>query len=103
GDTKFIIASNTKALATLMLAKLVDQGKIAWDTPATQLLPSFALGDADTTSKVQVKHLICACTGMPRQDLEWLFQWAGATPTHVIETLATVNPTSKFGTRFEHS
>jgi hypothetical protein len=34
-DTKFVIASNTKALATLMLAKLVDSGKIAWDTPAT--------------------------------------------------------------------
>ena len=102
-DTKFLIASNTKALATLMLAKLVDGEKIAWDTPATKLLPSFRLGDADTTSKVQVKHLICACTGMPRQDFEWLFQWAGVTPAGVMETLATMQPTSKFGELFQYS
>lgn len=102
-DTKFLIASNTKGLATLMLAKLVDDGKIAWDTPAQKLLPSFALGDADTTSQVQVKHLICACTGMPRQDLEWLFQWAGVTPARVLETLATMQPTSKFGELFQYS
>ena len=45
-DTLFMIASNTKALTTLLLARLVDQGKLTWDTPATRLLPSFRLGDA---------------------------------------------------------
>ena len=103
GDTKYMIASNTKALATLMLAKLVDQKKIGWDTPATQLLPSFKLGDADTTSRVQVKHLICACTGLPRQDMEWLFQFAGVTPAGVMATLATMQPTTKFGELFQYS
>ena len=28
-------------------------------------------------SRVLVKQLICACTGLPRQDLEWLFQFEG--------------------------
>ena len=103
GDTKFMIASNTKALATLMLAKLVDEKKITWEQKATELLPSFKLGNADTTSKVQVKHLICACTGLPRQDFEWLFQWAGVTPEKVMETLGTMQPTSKFGELFQYS
>jgi CubicO group peptidase (beta-lactamase class C family) len=67
GDTLFMIASNTKAMTTLMLAKLVDEHKLTWDTQVTTLLPSFKLGSADTTSRVLVKHLICACTGMPRQ------------------------------------
>ena len=79
-DTLFMIASNTKALTTLMLAKLVDEEKLTWDTPVTSLLPSFKLGDADTTRQVLVKHLICACTGLPRQDLEWLFEFQGVTP-----------------------
>ena len=35
GDTLYMIASNTKALTTLLLAKLVDEGKITWDTPVT--------------------------------------------------------------------
>lgn len=102
-DTKFMIASNTKGLATLMLAKLVDSGKIAWDTKATELLPQFKLGDADTTSKVEVKHLICACTGLPRQDMEWLFEWDGVTPAKVLEVLGTMQPTSKFGELFQYS
>ena len=43
-DTLFMIASNTKAMTTLMLAKLVDQQKLTWDTLVTQVMPSFSLG-----------------------------------------------------------
>ncbi len=102
-DTLYIVASNTKALTTLMLAKLVDEGKLTWETPVTKLLPSFKLGDADTTSRVLVKHLICACTGLPRQDLEWLFQYEGVTPSGALATLAGMQPTSKFGELFQYS
>jgi CubicO group peptidase (beta-lactamase class C family) len=103
GDTKYMIASNTKALTTLLLAKLVDEHKLGWDTPATQLLPTFKLGDADTTRQVQVKHLICACTGMPRQDLEWIIHFGGMTPARTLEVLGTMQPTSKFGELFQYS
>jgi len=103
GNTLYIIASNTKALTTLMLAKLVDEKKLTWETPVTTLLPSFKLGDADTTSRVLVKHLICACTGLPRQDFESIFQYEGVTPEGALKTLATVQPTSKFGEMFQYS
>jgi CubicO group peptidase (beta-lactamase class C family) len=102
-NTLFMVASNTKGLTTLMLAKLVDEKKITWDTPVTSLLPSFKLGSPATTSQVKVKHLICACTGLPRQDLEWLFQFQGATPESALATLATMQPTSKFGEMYQYS
>lgn len=102
-DTLYIIASNTKALTTLMLAKLLDEGKLTWETPVTSLLPSFKLGDPDTTRRVLVKHLICACTGLPRQDYEWLFQYAGVTAEGALKTLATIKPTSTFGEMFQYS
>jgi len=102
-DTRYIIASNTKALTTLMLAKLVDENKLTWETPATQLMPSFKLGDAATTEAVRVKHLICACTGLPRQDYEWLLEYAAVTPDGAMATLATMQPTSKFGELFQYS
>ncbi|HEX6943503.1 MAG TPA: serine hydrolase domain-containing protein, partial [Gemmatimonadaceae bacterium] len=102
-DTKYMIASNTKALTTLMLAKLVDAKKIAWDEPAVEALPSFKLGDADVTKQVEIKHLICACTGMPRQDLEWLFEFEGVTPEKAMGVLGTMQPTSKFGELFQYS
>ncbi len=103
GDTLYMIASNTKGLTTLLLAKLVDEGKITWKEPVTQLLPQFKLGNADTTKRVLVEHLICACTGLPRQDFEWLFQFKGVTPDGALATLATVQPTSKFGEMFQYS
>jgi CubicO group peptidase (beta-lactamase class C family) len=102
-DTLYMIASNTKALTTLMLAKLVQEGKMTWETPVTKVLPSFRLGDADTTGRVQVKHLICACTGLPRQDFEWLFQFEGVTPEKALATLGQMQPTSKFGELFQYS
>jgi CubicO group peptidase (beta-lactamase class C family) len=102
-DTLFMIASNTKALTTLMLAKLVDEKKFTWETGVTDLLPSFKLGNSETTSRVLVKHLICACTGLPRQDYEWIFRFRGVTPEGAMATLATVQPTSKFGEMFQYS
>ncbi len=102
-DTLFMIASNNKALTTLMLAEQVDAGTFGWDTPVTQLLPSFKLGDADTTRQVRMRHLVCACTGLPRQDMEKLFNSEGATPASVMATLATMRPTSGFGELFQYS
>lgn len=102
-DTLYIIASNTKAMTTAMLARLVDRGRIAWDTPVNRLLPGFALGDSQTTQKVRVEHLVCACTGLPRQDFEWLFEFADATPESTLATLATMQPTSEFGALYQYS
>ena len=102
-DTLFMIASNTKALTTLLLARLVDQGKFGWDTPVIDVMPSFKLGDAQTTREVNIRHLICACTGMPRQDMEWLLNSRDATPETVLKALGGMQPTSKFGELFQYS
>ena len=83
-DTLFMIASNNKALTTLMLAKLVDAGNFTWDTPATEVLPTFKLGNPNTTRQVLMKHLVCACTGMPRQDMETTFEGEHLTPELLV-------------------
>lgn len=102
-DTLFIAASNTKAMTTLLLAELVDEKKLRWDQPVTEVYPSFKLGDVATTRQVLVKHLVCACTGLPRQDLEWLFEYKQATPSSAMTLLGTMQPTSRFGEVFQYS
>jgi CubicO group peptidase (beta-lactamase class C family) len=102
-NTLFMAASNTKGMTTLLLARLVDQGKLRWDEPVIEAYPSFKLGDADVTRKVLVKHLICACTGLPRQDLEWIFEFKNATPETSMALLGTMQPTSHFGEVFQYS
>ena len=103
GDTLFMVASNTKPLTTLLLAKLVDDHRMTWATPVKTLFPKFRLGNDETTRSVQLKHLICACTGMPRQDLEWLFEFGKMTPDSSLDLLGTMQPTSKFGELFQYS
>ena len=102
-NTLFMIASNTKAMATLLLATEVSEGKFTWDTPVTQVYPSFRLGNAEVTQQVLMKHLVCACTGLPRQDLEWLFEYERATPQGVLDLLGTMQPTTRFGETFQYS
>ena len=61
------------------------------------------MGDEGTTAQVKVKHLICACTGLPRQDYEWLFEFDGVTTQDALGTLATMQPTSGFGEMYQYS
>src|SRR5215813_14096274 len=51
----------------------------------------------------EIEHLICACTGMPRQDMEWLFEGGRGTPSSSFDLLATMKPTTKFGEVFQYS
>ena len=102
-NTLFMAASNTKGMTTLLLSELVDEKKLRWDEPVTEAYPKFKLGDADTTKRVLVKNLICACTGLPRQDLEWIFEFKNATPESSLALLGTMQPTSKFGEVFQYS
>jgi len=101
--TLFMAASNTKGMTTLLLAELVDGKRIQWDQRVIDVYPSFKLGDAETTKKVLIKNLICACTGLPRQDLEWIFEFKNATPESTLALLGTMQPTSKFGEVFQYS
>jgi CubicO group peptidase (beta-lactamase class C family) len=67
------------------------------------LLPEFKLGDPAVTAQVQVKHLVCACTGLPRQDFEWIFEFKDATPKTTLASLGTMVPTTKFGETYQYS
>jgi CubicO group peptidase (beta-lactamase class C family) len=103
-NTLFMIASNTKGLTTLMLARLVDEGKLSWDEHVTQAYPTFRLGSDATTQQVLIKHLVCACTGLPRKDLQWIFDTNPNTPaSDTFVQLAATQPTSAFGEVFQYN
>ena len=102
-NTLFMAASNTKGMTTLLLAKLVDEGKVKWNDFVTAAYPKFKLGDARTTEQVRIEHLICACTGLPRQDLPWLFEFRKADAALSMEMLGKMQPTSGFGEVFQYS
>ncbi len=58
-------------MTTLMQARLVDAGRVHWNSPVTELLPDFALADPAFTHALRLWHMSCACTGMLRQEERW--------------------------------
>jgi CubicO group peptidase (beta-lactamase class C family) len=102
--TQFMIASNTKGMSTLLLSRLVDAGKLKWDDPVVKVYPSFRLGDDATTKQVLVRHLVCACTGLPRKDFQWLFNTPRTMPaSDTFKQLAATQPTSGFGEVYQYN
>ena len=101
--TRFMIGSSTKPLTTLMMARLVDQGVFAWNTPITALLPEFELGDAEITSRMEMRHTVGACTGMPRRDMELVFRSKNISPEERLAQMKTMRPTTGFGETFQYS
>jgi CubicO group peptidase (beta-lactamase class C family) len=101
--TKFMIASNTKGMATLLLSVLADEGKLRWSQPVTDLYPEFRLGSDETTKSTLVRHLVCACTGLPRKDYAFILADSGAPASDTFRQLAQSEPTSDFGELYQYN
>lgn len=103
-DTRFRIASNTKPLTTLLLAMLVDEGRVRWTDRVRDVYPAFRLGSPDATELAQIRHLVSASTGLPRADLAWSLVFDRATPaSRTFDLLARTVPTSGFGEVYQYS
>lgn len=63
--TRFQIASNTKAMTTALLARLVEQGKLDWKAPVTRYLPDFRMHDPWVSTHMQVADLLTHSSGLP--------------------------------------
>ncbi|PJK10892.1 penicillin-binding protein [Lysobacteraceae bacterium NML120232] len=64
-DSIFKIASNTKAMTGALLARLVDQGRLAWDDPVIRHLPDFRMYEDWVTREIQVRDLLIHNSGLP--------------------------------------
>lgn len=69
-DSQFFAASVTKLIVTIVVIRLVEQGRIALDDPMAQYLPAELIGGLhvmngiDRTGEITIRHLISSHTGM---------------------------------------
>src|SRR6185436_15542982 len=70
-DTLFAIGSCTKAFTTFVLATLVDEGKLAWDTPVRDYVPEFRMHDPIASERMTPRDLVTHRSGLPRHDALW--------------------------------
>lgn len=63
-DTLFGIASNTKAMTAALLAGLVDEGKLTWQTKVIDVIPEFQMPDAYVTREFTIIDLLAHNSGL---------------------------------------
>ena len=102
-ETRMMIGSSGKSLSTLLMATLVDDGLMSWDTPAISIYPDFAVVDPALTESLTMRNLVCACTGVPRRDLELLFNANSLSAADMVASLAGFTFFTKFGETFQYS
>ena len=102
-ETRMMIGSTSKTMTTLAMAMLADQGAFDWDTPVVEILPTFAVADPTITEQLTVENLVCACTGVPRRDMELFFNYDELDAETIVESLADFEFFTDFGEAFQYS
>ena len=70
-NTLFQIASNTKLFTAISVGMLVDQGKLDWDKPIRNYVPSIEFFNDDLNKTVTIRDMLAHRTGISRHDLIW--------------------------------
>ena len=100
-ETLFMLGSVTKSLTTCMMAKLIDEGFFNWDTPVTELLPSFAVNDAIVTQQLTIRDMVSHRTGIAIH--KNIFTDALHTPEIQIAEMRYIKPTAQLRQVYQYS
>jgi CubicO group peptidase (beta-lactamase class C family) len=99
-QTLFAIGSCTKAFTTAALGILVDEGKLEWDKPVKQYLPTFKMYDDFATQRMTVTDLITHRSGLPRHDFMWYN--SSFTRQDIFNRLQYLEPNKDFRTDWQY-
>jgi len=101
-DTVFQLASLSKPISATVVAALVSEGVVGWDTRISDLDPGFRLHDPYPTAEVTVRDLFNHRSGLPGQagnELEAI----GYDQAEILHRLRLVAPSSSFRAGYSYS
>jgi CubicO group peptidase (beta-lactamase class C family) len=102
-DTRFGIASNSKAFTATAIGMLVEEGKLAWDAPVIRYLPEFAMYDPYVTRELTIRDLLVhrSGLGLGAGDLLW---WPASTydRKEIVRRLRYIKPEASFRTAYAY-
>jgi CubicO group peptidase (beta-lactamase class C family) len=101
-DTLMMIGSVSKSLTTLMMATLVDDGRLSWTRRVREVLPAFRLADEKLANVLTMEQLVCACAGLPRKDLPLILSFWSKTPNDVLAELSRMAPSTGLRETFQY-
>lgn len=100
-QTLFGIGSATKAFTAAGLGILKDKGKINWETPIKEYLPTFRMHDEFATEEMIAIDLLTHRSGVPRQNMLWYN--TDYSRENLVQRLRHLKPTTSFRTEYQYS
>ena len=100
-QTLYQIGSCTKAFTAALVAILVDQGKLDWDTPIRSYVPDITLYDSFASDNCTLRDLMSHRTGLPRHEYSWY--GTDFTRKEMVEHLKYLEPSQPFRRKFQYN
>lgn len=101
-DTVFQLASLSKPLAATVVAALVGEGKVSWDTKIADIDPGFAMHDPWVTREITIRDLFAHRSGLPDHAGD-LLEDMGYDRGQVLYRLRYQRPATSFRSRYAYT
>ena len=101
-DTVFQLASMSKPISSTIVAALVSEGVVGWDTRIRDVDPGFELYEAYPTQQITIRDLFAHRSGLPGEagnELEAM----GYPRDEILHRLRYVKPASGFRSAYSYS
>ncbi|MBS2002749.1 MAG: beta-lactamase family protein, partial [Cyanobacteria bacterium SZAS LIN-5] len=101
-DTVFQLASVSKPIASTVVAELIGEGKINWDSKISELDPQFKMFDPWVTSQITIRDFFAHRSGLPDHAGD-LLEDLGGDRAQVLHSLRYQKPDSSFRSHYEYT
>ena len=100
--TAFQIGSVSKSFTAVLMAMLVDEGKVNWDDPVKKHLPDFAMFDPWVSNNLLIKDIMIHRTGLPAQSGTYI-PCLGYEQEDVYQMFALIKPSTSLRTSYDYN
>src|SRR6266699_2393038 len=101
-DTVFQLASLSKPIGSTVVAELVGEGKITWDSKLSVLDPAFAMFDPWVTREITIRDMYAHRSGLPEHAGD-LLEDLGFTRAEILHRLRYQHPGSSFRSHYAYT
>jgi CubicO group peptidase (beta-lactamase class C family) len=101
-DTVFQLASLSKPIGSTVVAELVGEGKITWDSKLSLLDPAFAMFDPWVTHEITIRDMYAHRSGLPAHAGD-LLEDLGFTRAEILHRLRYQRPKSSFRSAYAYT
>jgi CubicO group peptidase (beta-lactamase class C family) len=101
-DTVFQLASVSKSIGSTLVAELVGEGKITWDSKLSALDPAFEMFDPWVTREITIRDMYAHRSGLPAHAGD-LLEDLGSMRAEILYRLRYQHPDSSFRSHYAYT